>query len=71
MLRLLAVGDQAKRVRPEREAGDEIADERRQFEPAAQRHREHAAREQHEDRLQGNRAAHEGFARVIGLYSRP
>src|SRR2546429_450593 len=71
MLRLLAVGDQAERVRPEREAGDEIADERRQFEPAAHRDREHAAREQHQHRLQGHCAGHAKAERTIGLYCRP
>src|SRR5207244_208195 len=57
-------------MRPERKPGDEITHQRRQLELAASRHRDHAACEQHEHRLQGNRPRHGKVIRGIGLYSR-
>src|SRR5438105_15107597 len=57
-------------MRPERKPGDEITDQRRQLGLAASRHRDHAACEQHEHRLQGNRPRHGKVIRGIGLYSR-
>ncbi|MNC94870.1 hypothetical protein D3C83_118420 [compost metagenome] len=52
MAHRLAVGHQAQRMRPERHACREVADDRRQREAAAGHDRQHAAGEQHEDRLQ-------------------
>src|SRR5205814_2404910 len=74
VLRLLRVRGDAERMRPECEPGDQIADERRQLEHAAERHRRDARREQHEHRGEGNGAAHGTNRRwgagTIGLYSR-